>query len=126
MYHWMIGPASPATIAGMSRIETISIIAATVNMISAPNVLRTAAAAMKHAAQVVPDNVPRDAATNGLQLDSVVHAAYADVALDEIVVRRREQVDQVTGVSFGLDPVVDDPVVGGLALSGPSSAQSDA
>ena len=50
MYHWMIGPASPATIADMLRVETTPIIATTVNTIFVANVLRTAAAAMKPAA----------------------------------------------------------------------------
>jgi hypothetical protein len=54
----MIGPASPATIADMLRVETTPIIAATVNMIIVPNVLRTAVAAMKAVVLVVPNNVP--------------------------------------------------------------------
>ena len=53
-----IGPASLATIADMLRVETTPIIAATVNMIIVPNVLRTAAAAMKAVVLVVPNNVP--------------------------------------------------------------------
>ena len=58
MCRWMIGPASLATIADMLRVETTPIIAATVNMIIVPNVLRTAAAAMKAVVLVVPNNVP--------------------------------------------------------------------
>ena len=58
MCHWMIGPASPATIADMLRVETTPIIAATVNMIIVPNVLRTAVAAMRAVVLVVPNNVP--------------------------------------------------------------------
>lgn len=58
MCHWMIGPASPATIADMLRVETTPIIAATVNMIFVANVLRTAVVAMKAVVLVVPNNVP--------------------------------------------------------------------
>ncbi len=58
MCRWMIGPASPATIADMLRVEMTPIIAATVNMIFVANVLRTAVAAMRVVVLVVPNNVP--------------------------------------------------------------------
>ena len=58
MCNWMIGPASLATIADMLRVETTPIIAATVNMIIVPNVLRTAAVAMRAVVWAVPNNVP--------------------------------------------------------------------
>ncbi len=58
MCRWMIGPVSLATIADMLRVETTPIIAATANMITAPNVLRTAAVAMRAVVWVVPNNVP--------------------------------------------------------------------
>ena len=50
MSRWSIGAVSPATIADMLQVETTPIIAATVNMITAPNVLRTAVAATRPAA----------------------------------------------------------------------------
>ena len=58
MCRWMIGPASPATIADMLRVEMTPIIAATVNMIIVPNVLRTVVAAMRVVVLAVPNNVP--------------------------------------------------------------------
>lgn len=58
MYHWMIGPVSPATIADMLRVEMTPIIAATVIMNFVRNVLRTAVAAMEAVVLVVPNNVP--------------------------------------------------------------------
>ncbi len=53
-----IGAANHATIADMLRVETIPIIAATVNMIIVPNVLRTVVAAMRVVVLAVPNNVP--------------------------------------------------------------------
>ncbi len=58
MCRWMIGPVSLATIADMLRVETRPIIAATVNTIIVPNVLRTAAVAMRAVVWAVPNNAP--------------------------------------------------------------------